>query len=44
MTVVRYRVVFKDGSHGAWDTDKEWVEHIAETYNGRVETWVVDLP
>ena len=44
MKTTWYRVVYKDGRHSAWDTDKAWIEHIAETYGGEVETKVVDLP
>lgn len=33
-----YRVIYRDGSHGAWSTDKEWVEHIAKKYRAIVDT------
>ena len=44
MTVTRYRVVYRNGSHGAWSTNKEEVERIAKKFNGRIETWTVELP
>lgn len=44
MTVIRYRVVYRDGSHGAWNADKDNVERLAKEFNGRVETWIVELP
>ena len=44
MTVTRYRVVYRNGSHGAWTTDKTEVERLAKKFNGRIETWTIELP
>ena len=41
MTEIRYRVIFKDGSHGAWSTDKERTESTAKFFRATVETWTV---
>ena len=44
MTEIRYRLIFKDGSHSAWSTDKASVEESAKFFNARIETWEVKLP
>lgn len=44
MTVIRYRVVYRNGLHSAWDTDKEWIEYIAKKFRGFVQVWEVELP
>lgn len=33
-----YRVIFRDGSAGAWCKDKEWIEHCAKKFNGWVDS------
>ena len=44
MTVIRYRLVFKDGSCGAWTMDKARAEEDAKFFGAKVETWEVKLP
>lgn len=44
MTTTRYRVVYRNGSHGAWTSNKEWIEYLVKKFNAKMETWVVDLP
>ena len=44
MTIIRYRLRFRDGSHGAWTTDKEMIEKDAEFFRAKIETWEVELP
>lgn len=44
MTVVRYRLIFRDGSHGAWETDFKRIQESAEFFKARIEKWVVELP
>ena len=44
MTVVRYRLVFKDGSCGAWTMDKARIEESAKLFHATIETWEVTLP
>ena len=44
MTEIRYRLVFKDGSHGAWSTDKVEIEKSAKFFHAKIETWEVTLP
>lgn len=34
-----YRVIYKDGSKGAWNNNKENTERIAKEFNGTVESW-----
>ena len=41
MTTVRYRLVYKDGSHGAWSTDKARIEADAKILNARIEKWEI---
>lgn len=33
-----YRLVFADGSHGAWNFNKDRVERDAKMFNAKVET------
>ena len=44
MTEIRYRLVYRDGSHGAWSTDKARIEESAKFFGARIETWEVILP
>ena len=37
-----YRLVYRDGSHGAWNTDKEWVEGCAKFFHARIETMKIE--
>lgn len=32
-----YRLVYRDGSHGAWTRDKEWIEECAKFFNAEIE-------
>lgn len=43
MTEIRYRLVFRDGTHGAWTTDKERIEEDAKFFHATIETWVVQF-
>lgn len=36
---ILYRVLFKDGTHGAWGTDKERALKSAKFFCGIVEAW-----
>lgn len=36
---MKYRVIYKDGSKSAWESNKENVETIAKKFNGTVESW-----
>ena len=44
MTEIRYRLVFKNGTHSAWTTDKERIEKDAKFFRAKIEKWVVELP
>ena len=44
MTEIRYRVIYRNGSHSAWSTDKKAVEETAKFFHGTVEKWEVKLP
>ena len=44
MKEIRYRLIFKDGSHSAWSTDKEWVVENAKFFRADIEVWEVELP
>ena len=44
MTITRYRLIYRDGSCGAWTTDKEMIEENAKFFHARIETWIVELP
>ena len=43
MTEIRYRLVFRDGTHGAWTTDKKRIEENAKFFHATIETWVVEF-
>ena len=43
-TIVRYRLIFRDGSYGAWETDLKRIQESAEYFRARIEKWVVELP
>ncbi len=43
-TIIRYRLIFKDGSYSAWDTDLKRIQESAEHFRARIEKWVVELP
>jgi hypothetical protein len=43
-TIIRYRLIFRDGSHGGWSTDLESIQASAEHFRARIEKWVVELP
>lgn len=32
-----YRLVYKDGSHGAWSTNLEWLKDCAKVLNAEIE-------
>lgn len=34
-----YRVVYRDGSHGAWTSDREWAYTTAKLFRAEVEVW-----
>jgi hypothetical protein len=36
--ITYYRLVYKDGSVGAWNKDKEWVEECAKFFRATIET------
>lgn len=36
-----YRLIFKDGTHSAWNRDYEFVKENAEFFGAEIETWVV---
>jgi len=36
-----YRIVYKDGSHGAWTSNREWAYTTAELFHAEVEVWTV---
>ena len=44
MTIIRFRLVFKNGTHGAWTTDKARIEQDAKFFNATIEEWEVELP
>ena len=44
MTEIRYRLVFRDGSHSAWSTDLERIQESAKFFRAEIEKWVVELP
>ena len=44
MTEIRYRLIFRDGSHSAWSTDKARIEEDAKFFRARIEVWEVKLP
>ena len=44
MAIIRYRLVFRNGSHGAWTTDKKAIEESAKFFGAMIETWEVILP
>ena len=44
MKVIRYRLVFRDGSHSAWTSDKKSIEESAKFFRARIEEWEVELP
>lgn len=44
MTEIRYRLIFKDGTHSAWTTDKKFIEENAKFFSAKIETWEVKLP
>lgn len=44
MTEIRYRLIFKDGSYGAWTTNKAKAEENAKFFGARIEVWEVKLP
>lgn len=44
MKVIRYRLVFRDGSHSAWTTDKERITKNAKFFGVDIEVWEVELP
>ena len=44
MTIVRYRLVFKNGSYGAWTTNEATIKEDAKFFNAKIEKWVVELP
>lgn len=33
----RYRLVFRDGSHGAWTQDYEWIKEMAKFFRAEIE-------
>ena len=33
-----YRLVYKDGSHGAWTSDYEYIKEMAEFFKAEIET------
>lgn len=39
-----YRLIFRDGSHGAWTTNKAEVEENAKFFHAMIETWEVKFP
>ena len=44
MTIIRYRLVYKNGNHGAWTTNKTEIEESAKFFGATIETWEVKLP
>ena len=44
MTEIRYRLVFRDGSHSAWSTDLKRIQESAKFFRAEIEKWVVELP
>lgn len=43
MKEIRYRLRFRDGSHGAWTTDKEYIEESARFFRAEIEIWEVEV-
>ena len=37
MTQIRYRLVYRDGSHGAWSTNLDWLQECAKFFNAKIE-------
>ena len=33
-----YRLVYKDGSHGAWSSDLEYIREMAKFFRAEIET------
>jgi hypothetical protein len=44
MTIIRYRLIYKNGTHSAWTTNKAQIEESAQFFNAKIETWIVELP
>lgn len=44
MTIIRYRLRFRNGSRSAWTTNKEMIEKDAKFFRAEIETWEVELP
>ena len=43
--ITRYRVIYKDGTHGTWTLNKAEAEENLKFFNGiRIETWTAELP
>lgn len=38
-----YRVVYRDGSHGAWTSDREWAYTTAKLFRAEVEVWTAQF-
>ena len=36
-----YRLIYKDGSHGGWTSDKERIEECAKLFNAKIESLVI---
>lgn len=34
-----YRLVYKDGSHGAWTRDYDRIKELADLWGAKIETW-----
>lgn len=37
MEIKYYRLVYRDGSHGAWSTNLEWLKECAKMFRATIE-------